>query len=192
MLSIYNDDGSRRQLAVDEFKEAFPEWEATNQIALKERLTEYKAVKDELRADLFELPDTALNLEAERLILLDFYRDKLLEIERNLARILTLQKIASGKPALPGTITLAMIDSAKQTPIADLVPEIRFQKSGGRLKALCPFHAEQSPSLTVFPNNRFKCFGCGENGDAIHFIRKLKNLAFPNAVRYCLQVGGSI
>jgi hypothetical protein len=37
----------------------------------------------------------------------------------------------------------------------------------------CPFHADSNPSLTVTPNGEgWICFGCGEKGDAISWIRK--------------------
>ncbi|WP_161636209.1 CHC2 zinc finger domain-containing protein [Saccharicrinis fermentans] len=30
----------------------------------------------------------------------------------------------------------------------------------------CPFHADDKPSLKVYPNtNTFNCFGCAANGD---------------------------
>ncbi len=41
----------------------------------------------------------------------------------------------------------------------------------------CPFHKEKSPSFTIYPEtNSFHCFGCGESGDAITFVQKIKNL----------------
>ena len=44
----------------------------------------------------------------------------------------------------------------------------RLRKSGGRFVGLCPFHQEKTPSFGVSPDRGiFKCFGCGEGGDAI-------------------------
>lgn len=57
------------------------------------------------------------------------------------------------------------------------------RKSGAEYAGLCPFHNEKSPSFTV--NDRkafFHCFGCGEHGDAVGFVMKTENLAFPEAV----------
>jgi len=53
----------------------------------------------------------------------------------------------------------------------------------------CPFHNEKTPSLAVkfYPDinkERFKCFGCGESGDAIDFIIKLKNMKYNEAREY--------
>ena len=48
-----------------------------------------------------------------------------------------------------------------------------LRKSGGRYTGLCPFHQERTPSFTVSPaRGTFKCFGCGEGGDAITFVMK--------------------
>lgn len=53
----------------------------------------------------------------------------------------------------------------------------------------CPFHPEKSASMAVkfFPDNnkqKFKCFGCGEAGDAIDFIMKLKGMNYKAAREY--------
>lgn len=40
----------------------------------------------------------------------------------------------------------------------------------------CPFHADKSPSFTVYKSGgeqKFKCFGCGEAGDVIDLVQKL-------------------
>lgn len=44
----------------------------------------------------------------------------------------------------------------------------------------CPFHAEKTGSMKVYPDG-FKCFGCGEAGDQIDFVKKYFNLSFPDA-----------
>jgi len=60
---------------------------------------------------------------------------------------------------------------------------VRLRKSGGTYKGLCPFHQERTPSFTVSPaRGTFKCFGCGEGGDAITFVRKLENVEFVDAI----------
>ena len=44
-------------------------------------------------------------------------------------------------------------------------------------KALCPFHSEKTPSFSIDEKeNIFKCFGCGEGGDAITFVSKIKEV----------------
>ena len=54
----------------------------------------------------------------------------------------------------------------------------------GRLKALCPFHNEKTPSFTVNRHRQiFHCFGCGKGGDAIAFLVEHDGLSFVEALR---------
>lgn len=53
---------------------------------------------------------------------------------------------------------------------------------------LCPFHNEKSPSFMVNEKKQiFKCFGCGEGGDAIAFIMKKENLDFMDALKVLMK-----
>jgi DNA primase len=50
---------------------------------------------------------------------------------------------------------------------------------------LCPFHQEKTPSFGVSPDRgTFKCFGCGEGGDAIAFVEKKENVDFVGAIEW--------
>jgi DNA primase len=65
---------------------------------------------------------------------------------------------------------------------------VRLRKAGGTYKGLCPFHQERTPSFTVSPaRGTYKCFGCGEGGDAISFVRKLDSLDFLGAIEKLAQ-----
>src|SRR2546421_5500978 len=60
---------------------------------------------------------------------------------------------------------------------------VRLRKAGSTYKGLCPFHSERTPSFTVSPGRgTFKCFGCGEGGDAITFVEKTENVDFVGAI----------
>jgi hypothetical protein len=60
-----------------------------------------------------------------------------------------------------------------------------------RGKSLCPFHSESTPSFIVNRNKQtFHCFGCGEHGDVITFIMKLKNITFKDALVYLEMQSG--
>ena len=51
-------------------------------------------------------------------------------------------------------------------------------------KANCPFHSDKSPSFVVDKkNNTFKFFGCGEGGDAVNFVSKLKGIPMVDAAK---------
>jgi DNA primase len=65
---------------------------------------------------------------------------------------------------------------------------VRLRKAGGTYKGLCPFHQERTPSFTVSPGRgTFKCFGCGEGGDAITFVQKTENLDYVGAIELLAQ-----
>lgn len=62
---------------------------------------------------------------------------------------------------------------------------VRLRKTGGTYKGLCPFHQEKTPSFVVTPaRGTFKCFGCGEGGDAIDFVEKLEQVDFIGAIEF--------
>lgn len=82
-------------------------------------------------------------------------------------------------------------DSSVETvkAVADIValvePYTRLRKSGARYVGLCPFHQEKTPSFGVTPDRgTFKCFGCGEGGDAITFVEKKENVDFVGAIEW--------
>lgn len=58
-----------------------------------------------------------------------------------------------------------------------------LKKSGANYIGCCPFHKEKTPSFSV---NRqkgiFKCFGCGEGGDAISFLMKIQSKSFKEVI----------
>jgi DNA primase len=69
--------------------------------------------------------------------------------------------------------------------LADVVSRVvTLKKAGaGRLKGLCPFHNEKTPSFNVDADKGFyKCFGCGKAGDLITFVRETEQLGFTEAV----------
>jgi DNA primase len=69
--------------------------------------------------------------------------------------------------------------------LADVVSRVvTLRKAGGsRLKGLCPFHNEKTPSFHIDADKGFyKCFGCGKAGDVITFVRETEQLDFSEAV----------
>lgn len=47
----------------------------------------------------------------------------------------------------------------------------------------CPFHSEQTPSLKLYENNTWYCFGCGAHGDVIDFVSKMEGKTFSETIR---------
>jgi len=68
--------------------------------------------------------------------------------------------------------------------IADVVSRtVALKKAGSRLRGLCPFHNEKTPSFNVDADKGFyKCFGCGKAGDIISFVRETEQLSFTEAI----------
>lgn len=85
------------------------------------------------------------------------------------------------------------VEEVKQkTDIVSLISEhVELKKAGRNYKALCPFHSEKTPSFIVSPELQiFKCFGCGESGDAIAFLQKYEGMEFYEALRFLADRAG--
>jgi DNA primase len=67
--------------------------------------------------------------------------------------------------------------------VAVIGDHVALKRVGRRLVGLCPFHAEKTPSFSVSPElQSFHCFGCGQGGDVIHFVREIDGLGFVEAI----------
>lgn len=60
-------------------------------------------------------------------------------------------------------------------------------------KCICPFHKENTPSLSISPQKQiWKCFGCGKGGDSISLVSGLLNINALEAaknINYTLGLG---
>lgn len=74
--------------------------------------------------------------------------------------------------------------------ISDCGIELK-RESAKSLSACCPFHEEKTPSFKVNTEKQsFYCYGCGEGGDAIAFVRMRKGLQFPQAIKFLASRAG--
>lgn len=89
---------------------------------------------------------------------------------------------------------MSTIDEIKsRIDVVSLISEyLPLKKAGRNYKALCPFHAEDTPSFIVFPESgTWHCFGaCGTGGDIFTFIMKQENLSFGEALRLLARRAG--
>ncbi len=77
--------------------------------------------------------------------------------------------------------------------IADIVGEhVRLTPVGKhRLKGLCPFHNEKTPSFQVdTERGYYYCFGCKASGDIFGFVQHVENLTFGDALRKLAERAG--
>lgn len=67
--------------------------------------------------------------------------------------------------------------------VAVIGHDIPLKKTGKVLTGLCPFHADSKPSLRVDPaKGTYKCYACGEGGDALDWIQHINQFSFAEAV----------
>ncbi len=86
---------------------------------------------------------------------------------------------------MSGRIPRQFIDDLLvRVDIVDLIDShVPLKKTGSNFVALCPFHAEKTPSFSVNRNRQiFHCFGCGASGNAISFLMDFSHLDFVEAV----------
>jgi DNA primase len=79
----------------------------------------------------------------------------------------------------------SLVDIIKSRNISDIISNYIKLKplSQHKWKGLCPFHKEKTPSFNVNDQEGYyKCFGCGEGGDVIAFLMKIKNIDFQSAI----------
>ena len=61
----------------------------------------------------------------------------------------------------------------------------RLSKEGDRYLALCPFHDDHNPSLSIGKDDEkawvYHCFSCGAGGDAIKFVQSFDHITFTKA-----------
>ena len=81
---------------------------------------------------------------------------------------------------------MALVDEVKtRSDILQVISEyVDLDASSRQPKALCPFHAERTPSFVIYPDTgSWRCFGsCSEGGDVISFVMKRENMSFAQAL----------
>ena len=72
------------------------------------------------------------------------------------------------------------------TRIEEVIGEfVSLKKRGTNHIGCCPFHNEKTPSFNVSPSKGiYKCFGCGESGNAVGFLMKHEHYTYPEALRW--------
>lgn len=87
----------------------------------------------------------------------------------------------------------AKIDEIRNhADIVDIISRhINVTKKGKNYVAICPFHNDTNPSLSINKDKQiFKCFVCNEAGNVFSFIHKYKNIPYMNAVKEVADMVG--
>jgi len=65
-----------------------------------------------------------------------------------------------------------------------------LKRAGNHHTGCCPFHQERSPSMHVYDDGHYHCFGCGAHGDVFTVIREKEHLDFSDAVEVLARRAG--
>jgi len=67
----------------------------------------------------------------------------------------------------------------------------KVKRSGRSVMAVCPFHEEKAPSLSVdAARGLYHCFGCGQSGDVFRFVQETQAVDFNDAVEMLARRAG--
>lgn len=72
-------------------------------------------------------------------------------------------------------------DYPLEATVAKVLP---LRRSGGNKLAVCPFHPDKSPSMVLYRDQTYHCFGCAAHGDVIDFIAGTQRLSIAESIRY--------
>jgi DNA primase len=78
--------------------------------------------------------------------------------------------------------------------IVDVIGQyVELKRSGSQYMGLCPFHSEHTPSFSVSRTKQvYHCFGCGESGNVITFLKKYNNMTYQEAMEYLASRAGIV
>jgi len=81
-----------------------------------------------------------------------------------------------------------------KTDLVELASEVtKVKRSGRNVMAVCPFHQEKTPSLSIDPaKGLYHCFGCGKSGDIFGWVQETQSLDFREAVEFLARRAGVV
>jgi len=83
-------------------------------------------------------------------------------------------------------------DLIERADISEVIGKsLDLKKAGNEYRAICPFHNDTKPSLTIVPIKGFyHCFACGANGSAVRFLMEYERLTFVEAIEELAKMIG--
>lgn len=79
-----------------------------------------------------------------------------------------------------------------QADIVDVISHyIPVQRQGKQYKAICPFHDDHDPSLSISPEKKiYRCFVCQNGGNVFTFVQNFEKVSFVEAVEKVANLCG--
>ncbi|GMQ94283.1 MAG: hypothetical protein BMS9Abin12_1770 [Acidimicrobiia bacterium] len=87
------------------------------------------------------------------------------------------------------------IDTIREkTDLVELATEVtKVKRSGRSTMAVCPFHSEKTPSLSIDgARGLYHCFGCGKSGDVYRWVQETQGVDFSGAVELLARRAGVV
>ena len=75
-------------------------------------------------------------------------------------------------------------DIRRHADLADVISHyIPIQRRGRAVKAVCPFHDDHDPSLSIAEDKQiYKCFVCGNGGNVFTFVQNYEKIGFIESI----------
>ena len=68
---------------------------------------------------------------------------------------------------------------------------LSLEKKGNNYWAVCPFHGDTNPSLSVSETKQvFNCFSCNTKGDVFSFVQMYKHISYNQAILETCKIAG--
>ena len=85
-----------------------------------------------------------------------------------------------------------ILDIGRKVNIVDVIAEyLPLQQKGKNYFAICPFHDDHNPSLSISPEKQiYTCFVCGESGNVFNFVMNYEKVDFITAVSNVAEKAG--
>ena len=83
-----------------------------------------------------------------------------------------------------------ILEVREKSDIVDIIGRyLPLKKQGKNYVALCPFHDDNNPSMSISPEKQiYKCFVCGAGGNVFTFIQNYEQSSFVEAVIKCASL----
>lgn len=165
----------------------------------------YSLTPDDLLRDLRFLDDEALQVRidyAEHYAFLaaecgvDFSAPWLAgeQAIAEVARQILAERAARRYRFEPGRLEISreLLDTIKaRIDLREVIAQrVELRPWGRALMGKCPLHDDRVPSLAVYGDNRWHCFGCKTSGDVFTWLQLTENLSFREAAKRAAVMAG--